>query len=143
MKWSQLLIDFGVIAFGCSVCLGSPTFAADLLATETSALSPRAGMTSDDIYRSYGKPDSQETKPGNSIETWHYGASMIFFAGGKVTGWTDRGELADHKAAHDFQPASHVAQKPFAEEGWHNAWTPEHKTESGEVIDTIIEDPPK
>ena len=49
------------------------------------------------IIKTYGKPD-KIVKNAEKQSQWIYGESLIFFKEGKVTAWSDQGDLLNSKS---------------------------------------------
>lgn len=99
-----------------------------------------SGATQAEVSRALGEPDSRE-QPRAEVEIWNYGNSLVLFSGGRVSGWTDQGELAERKDLQEFsRPTNSVRAPEFSELGWHNAWTPDVPPNRSEEIDTLVDD---
>ena len=106
------------------VALQWPIFAAaqNLTVQTAPARTSYYGLSQNQIEERFGKPDSERKKPNGSLE-WNYGHSSIFFIDGKVSAWSDVGELNQRERIHSVK-----SEKPITDDSlsgiWQNPWTP-------------------
>ena len=97
-----------------------------------------AGLSSEELVRKFGVPDKKSAD--GLRETWTYGQSEIFITDGRVSAWSDSGDLFGRRVKAGLSPrGAEKEEKPLpAGDGWVNAWQKEKKVTSEEVIDEII-----
>jgi hypothetical protein len=81
----------------------------------------------------YGQPDRAITSSGE--EQLYYGRSVIFLSAGRVTGWSDSGDLVSRRIQTQF---TRPRETPGAYHGWENAWTRAKDVTPEEVIDDLL-----
>ncbi len=83
------------------------------------------GLSESQITDRYGKPDDVKTKSDKSAE-WFYGQSSVFFLEGRVSAWSDAGELQQRERLTALQADKHQRDDSLSEQ-WVNPWTPPAK----------------
>jgi len=78
-------------------------------------------------------------KPNGSLE-WTYGRSSIFFLEGKVTAWSDVGELSQRERIRSVK-----SEKPNSDDSlsgvWKNPWTPPARDKvPDDNLDLVVEE---
>jgi len=104
-------------------------------------------MSKDELVKYLGKPDqisSPSTSSTNSTPSpraeWRYGNSLVFLVDGKVTAWSDSGDLESRKLVSSLQPkGSRARMKEGGLEGWKNAWEKEDEVTSDEVVSDLLD----
>mgnify|MGYP001579510534 CR=1 FL=1 len=100
----------------------------------------KTGLSVAEVARGLGEPDRKGGVGGPGVETWYYGESMVLFADGKVSAWSDHGELSEREEMHQFDSSDPAASAPVEYPGWENAWTAEKLPDAAELLDTIIQE---
>lgn len=98
----------------------------------------RPGLTTDEVTKHFGPPDRKREDDSLQTQSWYYGESVIFFAQGQITGWSDQGELASREEMDRFRLQNHNPYG-FEEKGWFNVWTPQKPESMERVIDEILQ----
>lgn len=103
------------------------------------------GLNKEELVKYLGKPDqisppsSNNTDPKARAE-WRYGNSLVFLIDGKVTAWSDSGDLESRKLVSSLQPKGGRARlKDGGLEGWKNAWQKEDEITSDEVVSDLLD----
>ena len=97
------------------------------------------GLSQSQIEDRFGKADSERKKPNGSVE-WMYGRSSMFFLDGKVTAWSDVGELSQRERIHSIK-----TEKPINDDSlsgvWQNPWTPPARDKSADdTLDIVVDE---
>jgi hypothetical protein len=100
----------------------------------------KTGLSVAEVARALGEPDRKGGAGGPGVESWYYGESMVLFADGKVSAWSDHGELSEREEMHQFDSSDSTASAPVEYHGWENAWTAEKLPDAAELLDTIIQE---
>jgi hypothetical protein len=104
------------------------------------------GLSQDELMKYLGKPD-QIAKQGASADStsdkkrseWRYGNSLVFIVDGKVTAWSDSGDLEARKLVSSLQPKNGRGRlKDGGLEGWKNAWQKEEEVTSDQVVSELL-----
>ncbi len=115
--------------------------------TQKDLLRPRTeflrGLSREELIRYLGKPDQILTPASNpSRAEWRYGNSLIFLVDGKVSAWSDSGDLEERKLISSLQPKNARGRlKDSNLDGWKNAWEKEDEVTSDEVVDDLLNKP--
>ena len=80
------------------------------------------GQTEAQMTARFGRPDEVRNKTNGSSE-WLYGQSTLFFSGGKVSAWSDAGELAQRAQVNTLKRDDRQASDDLSGQ-WENPWTP-------------------
>jgi len=86
------------------------------------------GRTEAQMTERFGRPDEVRSKPNGSSE-WLYGQSTLFFSGGKVSAWSDAGELSHRAQVNTLKSDERQASDDLSGQ-WENPWTPPHRKSS-------------
>lgn len=131
-----------VLAAAICVCavIATGAGAEDTLSGARASLRSISALTTEEISKQFGPPDKREAK--DSREQWFYGTSVIFFTNGKVSAWSDAGELEERHLLASLAPApkSKTENEALQPPGWKNAWQREDRVTSDQVIDELIVD---
>ena len=95
-------------------------------------------LSTEDVVRRLGQPDSIRSGMGNGADVWVYGKSLLFFANKQLSGWSDFGDIRARAVSNlSFLPTA--KKKPnFFDEGWKNAWEQQSRPNPGVVIDELL-----
>lgn len=105
------------------------------------------GLSKDDLVRYLGKPDQvSSTLMGSNSDDlraeWRYGNSLVFLVDGKVTAWSDSGDLDSRRLISSLQPKNARGRlKDDSLDGWKNAWEQEDEVTSDEVVSELLRNP--
>jgi hypothetical protein len=106
------------------------------------------GLSKDELIKYLGKPDQVSTPSSNDVNSsnpraeWRYGNSLVFLIDGKVTAWSDSGDLESRKIVSSLQPKGGRGRlKDTGLAGWKNAWEKEEEITSDEVVSELLEGP--
>lgn len=92
------------------------------------------GMSPEEVLERFGKPDrSDESVEERQI--WYYGKSMILFNNGKVSAWSNTGELQGRNNLSTIRDKRRV--NSFAA-NWVNVWTPIDRLSANDVIQSLM-----
>ena len=111
------------------------------------------GLSQKKIIELFGPPNRKYSSSQGS-ESWTYGSSIVFFTDGKVSAWSDSGELshgqhvAAMQASHGFTGSNSFdsghnpadAGELTKRKHWKNAWTPKQEISEKDVLDSIIDE---
>ncbi len=86
------------------------------------------GRTEGEMTQRFGRPDEIRNKSNGSAE-WIYGASTLFFSAGKVSAWSDAGELSERAEVHKVKRDERETSDDLAGQ-WENPWTPPRRKPS-------------
>lgn len=97
------------------------------------------GLSQSQIEERFGKADSERKKPNGSTE-WVYGHSSMFFIDGKVSAWSDVGELSQRERIHSIK-----TEKPASDDSlsgvWQNPWTPPARGKgTDDTLDIVVDE---
>ena len=109
----------GVVFFALFGLFSNPAFGQNAPGARTSAL---YGMNEAQIGERFGRPDDVRKKSEDSVE-WIYGQSTVFFIQGKVSAWSDAGELAQRERLSALQSDKALRDDSLSDQ-WVNPWTP-------------------
>jgi len=84
----------------------------------------RAGLSAEYVGAQFGAPDEVVKTSAGEGERWRYGESSIFFRDGRVTAWSDNGDLGARRERLAFTTPDKPRFKYFFQMGWKNAVTP-------------------
>ena len=103
------------------------------------------GLSKEELVKYLGKPDqisvplAKENGSDNQRAEWRYGNSLVFLVSGKVTAWSDSGDLESRKLLSGLQPKGARARlKEGGLEGWKNAWEKEDEVTSDQVVSDLL-----
>jgi len=97
----------------------------------------RSGVTETELVEILGEPDQIESGQGIT-KNWRYGASSVFLLDGKVSGWTDGGDLEQRvRFGLDFRPGK--SRKIYFSYNWLNAWKLTPTPSLADVIDELLD----
>ncbi len=125
---ANLLFEFKLIMFFMFKSILSLTLFISLANADKLSLND---LTEYEILKTYGKPDNIE-KSNKEDSRWLYGKSLIFFTKGKVSAWSDQGDLLS-KESESIKLDRYMRD-------WENPWT--YKSEKNEdkiLLDFIKE----
>ena len=104
------------------------------------------GLSKDELVKYLGKPDqissptSKNEANENQRAEWRYGNSLVFLVDGKVTAWSDSGDLESRKLVSSLQSkGARARMKDAGLDGWKNAWEKEDEITSDEVVSDLLE----
>ncbi len=83
------------------------------------------------IIKTYGKPD-KIVKSSKKQSQWIYGESLIFFSEGKVSAWSDQGDLLNNK--------SEFLKLDIYMKNWDNPWSYRTKENKEKIFLDYLED---
>lgn len=93
------------------------------------------GLGVEEVQATFGTPD-QKTASESGRETWSYGRSIILFREGKVSAWSDAGELSRRKNLAKVQNKDVLAEQE--RELWKNPWTPQQALGDRQVLQQLV-----
>ena len=132
--------------FCCFICLllfeAMPTAAAAQSvqpSVPNTAPASLKDLSVEEVLKQFGPPDEKK-QHSNDRESWFYGRSMIFFNQGKVSAWSNAGEISSRKNLAQIQAPAEEAS-PKRAENWLNDWTPNtaHRAQD-EVLEELTDD---
>jgi hypothetical protein len=92
-----------------------------------------AGISADELTAQLGKPDERSGDP--SSEKWKYGSSLVFLRDGKVTAWSDTGNLASRRTGR----ANFKRKQERRVNDWAKAWEPQESLSRDKAIDSVLD----
>jgi len=125
---ANLLFEFKLIVFFIFKSIIFLTLFISLANAEQLSLND---LTEYQIIKTYGKPDNI-VKSSKEDSRWLYGKSLIFFTKGKVSAWSDQGDLLSKESG--AIKLDHYMQ------GWKNAWTYKSLESKDKVLLDFIKD---
>lgn len=103
------------------------------------------GLSKEELTKYLGKPDqvSSSTLNGSDDQNyraeWRYGNSLVFLVNGRVTAWSDSGDLESRELVSSLQPKNGRGRlKDIGLDGWKNAWEKEDDITSEEVVSELL-----
>ena len=96
-----------------------------------------AGLSVDEVAHLFGPP-SHKNEKRKGRETWIYGKSTVMFTDGKVTAWSNFGDLDEHKNLAAVQREDEDIQEYYDRE-WLNLWTPHPGLEELDVVEEVVD----
>ena len=95
------------------------------------------GLSAKEVVQHFGPPD-QKQKTSSGKETWSYGRSIILFRDGKISAWSDAGELAKRiKLAKLSNKDRRATQE---REHWKNPWTTQKPLSNKQLLYQLLEE---
>ncbi len=94
-----------------------------------------SGLSGKEVERRFGPPDERRSGQEGK-ESWLYGKSVILFRNGKVTAWSNAGEmsgrenLATVRSGEDDEESSRYL--------WQNPWTPQEGPNAKKVLEDLF-----
>lgn len=113
------------------------------MSAEEEVVHLEAGLESEEVIERLGIPDRKEGPGKTGTESWHYGASVIFFAEGKVSAWSIIGNSLSLRQKMQVRRKKLLSvRRSFAEQGWRNAWQRYQQVVAEDVLQEIVPEPP-
>lgn len=100
------------------------------------------GLSGEEVEARFGAPDRRQAD-SDGRETWSYGRSLILFQGGRVSAWSNTGELerrSNVRELHDNNTPN--LEVEYSSTAWSNPWTPKEGVEADEVVLELMEGEP-
>ncbi len=95
------------------------------------------GLRASQVMRRFGEPDARRGDARVS-GTWKYGSSILIFSKGRVTSWSDAGELASRQNLALIKETGLSDYEVFSAT-WENAWTPKRQLTANDILDDLLE----
>ena len=126
----KFIIIFFVAVF---LALNQPALAQP----KSTASGLKIGQSVHELLRSHGAPDKKIPRRQLNAEIWSYGESLIFVTSGRVTGWTDSGELMERAQQNEREHEARTGDS-FVHSGWKNEWSRYERVDERAVIDSLV-----
>lgn len=121
----------GALATGSAICLDEAFAAPEVL-------SDLKGMDQKSIEAELGAPDERRGA-GQGRESWLYGSSVLLFRDGRVTAWSDAGELLSRRNMAKVKRGAAGEEESVSGSSliWRNPWTPWQELDAAQVVDEL------
>lgn len=132
----RYLLTLGIFPAALSVPFPTATAIAQELRWESEKELALKGSTLEQVRAVLGTPDAERNE-AEGATSWVYGRSLVFFRNGRVTAWSNAGELEKRRNLARVAEDQGTEYEEFSS-SWKNDWTPQKAQKPEHVLRELM-----